>query len=88
MNRVNPNKTGMALGGFAGFAHILWSALVAIGLAQAWIDWIFQLHMIESQFQVGEFSLGTALTLVVVTTIVGYVAGWILGNIWNWVQRN
>lgn len=88
MNHVNPNKTGMALGAFAGLAHLLWSVLVATNLAQVWIDWIFRLHMVESQFQVGEFSLGTAVTLVVVTAIVGYVVGWVLGHLWNWAHRN
>lgn len=88
MNHINPNKTGMALGAFAGLVHLLWSVLVATNLAQVWIDWIFRLHMVESQFQVGEFSLGTAVTLVVVTAIVGYVVGWVLGNLWNWAHRN
>ena len=88
MNHVNPNKTGMALGAFAGLAHLLWSVLVVMGVAQIWIDFIFRLHMVESQFQVSEFSLGTSVTLVVVTAIVGYVAGWVLGNLWNWVQRS
>ncbi|MDP3661288.1 MAG: hypothetical protein Q8R17_00300 [bacterium] len=88
MNRVNPNKTGMALGAFAGLAHLLWSVVVAMGLAQVWIDWVLELHMIEPFYFVGEFSLGTAATLVVVTTIVGYVVGWVLGNLWNWAHRN
>lgn len=88
MNHLNPNKTGLALGAFAGLAHLLWSVLVATGTAQALLDFIFRLHMIESQFQVGEFSLGTAVTLVVVTAIVGYVVGWILGNLWNWAHRH
>jgi heme/copper-type cytochrome/quinol oxidase subunit 4 len=88
MNHINPNKIGMALGAFAGLAHLVWSVAVAMGLAQVWIDFIFRLHMVESQFQVSEFSLGTSVTLVIVTTIMGYVVGWVLGNIWNWVQRN
>ncbi len=88
MNHVNPNKAGMALGAFAGLAHLLWSLLVAAGLAQPLLDWILRIHMIESISSVKEFSLGTAVTLVVVTTIVGYVFGWVLGNLWNWAHRN
>lgn len=87
MNRINPNKAGMALGAFAGLVHLLWSLLVAMGLAQPLLNWILKIHMIESISSVGTFSLGTAVTLVVTTTIVGYVVGWVLGNLWNWAHQ-
>ena len=88
MSKVNPNKLGVVLGSFMGLVHLLWSVLVAAGVAQSLVDWIAGVHMMtEAPFQVGEFSLGAAVTLVIVTAIIGYFVGLILGSIWNWAQR-
>ncbi|MEK9194709.1 MAG: hypothetical protein AAB884_02765 [Patescibacteria group bacterium] len=84
---VNGQKLGLALGIFAGLWHVVWSFLVAVGFAQPLVDWIFRLHFISPYHSVGEFSLGTALVLIIVTAVIGYIAGRVLGFIWNWVVR-
>ena len=88
MNKVNPHKVGVALGAFGGLAHLVWSVLVAAGVAQPVLNWVLGLHMVESVSYVGEFSLGTAVALVFVAAAAGYVGGWILGTIWNWALRS
>lgn len=87
MSHLNPRKTGFALGGLVGFMHLVWSLLVALGLAQGWINWIIELHMIKDSHTVLPFSLPSAITLVVVTAVVGFVVGNVFAMIWNRVQK-
>jgi hypothetical protein len=83
MKHVRPHTVGLVFGSFLAIWHILWSALIAIGAAQAVIDFIFGLHMITPPYKVAEFHLSTAAGLVLVTAGIGYVVGWAMGFLWN-----
>jgi len=87
MSNLNPHKTGLAIGAMLGFVHLVWSILVAVGLAQLYINWIFQLHMIVPPYTVATFSVMNAVLLVIVTSVLGYVVGWVLASIWNMVHK-
>jgi hypothetical protein len=83
MNRVHPHSFGLAFAIFLGLWHSLWSVLVWLGVAQWLIDFVFRLHMITPPYKIAAFSLGMALSLVVVTTCIGYLVGLAMGLIWN-----
>jgi hypothetical protein len=52
-------------------------------MAQWLLDFIFRLHMITPPYHVTGFDLLTAAGLVLVTSVLGYFGGVILGLIWN-----
>lgn len=84
MNKLHPHKVGLALGGFMGVFHLLWALAVATGLGQWYLNFIFRLHMIATPtFTTAPFSMGTALGLIVVTAIAGYIMGLVLAWFWN-----
>ena len=85
--KLDPQKTGLVLGSLAALMHLLWSLMVAMGLAQWWMDWVFSLHFLNNPFTVGSFDIVTALILIVVTGIVGFVVGWVFSTIWNYWQK-
>lgn len=85
--KLDPNKVALTLGVFFGGFHLLWSALVALGLAQGLLDFIFGLHMIANPYQITGFDSLKAGTLVVVTFAVGYGVGFVLANVWNKVHK-
>lgn len=87
MNPLNQHKTGLALGALAGLWHVVWSVLMALGLAQPFINWVLALHMIQEPFTVLPFSFITAIELVVFASIVGYIVGWIFARLWNWAHK-
>lgn len=84
---LNSHKVGFALGAFAGLVHLGWSVLVALNWAQPFIDFIFNLHMIYPLYTVGPFSLATALALVIMTSIIGFIFGSFFAMIWNRLHR-
>jgi len=83
MNRIRPHSSGLAFAGFIGLWHTLWAFLVWMGAAQWLINFIFRLHMLTPPYKVNTFSFGMAAALVLVTTLTGYVSGYVIGAIWN-----
>lgn len=85
MRHIQPIKTGIATGTVLGAWHLLWACLVALGWAKLIMDLILQLHFIEIDYGMLPFSVGTALTLVVITFAIGAALGFTFALIWNWL---
>ncbi len=84
---LNKNKSGLIFGTFAAFMHVIWSVLVALGIAQWWINFIISLHFLNVGVVMQPFALGTALILVVLTFAVGYIIGFIFAAICNFYNK-
>jgi hypothetical protein len=87
MNKINPNRLGLVLGGFLGLWHAAWAALVAANLAKPLLDFVLYLHFIKLPVDIESFELVRAGMLVGITAIIGYVGGLVIGAIWNLVHR-
>lgn len=85
---ISKNKMGIVVGSLLGLWHLTWSLLVASGLAQSVIDWVFRLHFIKPLYTITPFRLPLAIALIVITSVLGYIIGWVLGAIWNWLHTN
>jgi len=83
----NPNKVGLVFGAIMGGWHCVWALLVFLGVAQKIYDFILWAHMIHLPIIIGPFDPKAALTLVVLTTAIGYVFGYIAAWVWNRVYR-
>lgn len=84
---INQHKVGLVLGSFFGLAHAVWSVLVAIGLAQPLLDFIFNLHMMDNPMHVQAFDITRSLLLIVITTVIGYVGGYVITWLWNYYHK-
>ncbi|MBI4118504.1 MAG: hypothetical protein HY455_03150 [Parcubacteria group bacterium] len=80
---TNTNKVGIVFGALLGGWHLMWSLLVLSGFAQVIWDFILWAHMIHMEIIVGPFDATAAVTLVVATSIMGYVIGYIGALVWN-----
>jgi thiamine transporter ThiT len=88
MHKINGFKLGVAIGAVFGLSHLIWATLVAVGWAQAVLDFALRAHFIGPAPKIELFAIGTAATLVVVTSAAGFVIGVLLGAIWNWLHRS
>lgn len=84
---TNPHRLGLAIGGFLGLFHFFWSLLIAGGLAQPLLDFVFELHRIDPPYTVMPFSFSMMIGLVVVTFVFGYIAGVIMGWLWEMARK-
>ena len=85
---ISPHRLAVVLAGVAACWHLAWSLLVLLGWAQAFINFVFWLHFITPPYQVGEFAPWRALVLIIVTTVLGYALGGLIGVIWNRVHAS
>jgi hypothetical protein len=81
--RVNPVSLGLVLALFLAVSHVLWAGMVAAGLAQSFLDFIFWAHFLRDPWIVAPFDLERAVILVATTGALGYVGGLIAGAVWN-----
>ena len=73
MSRLTSNAL---IGGVClSILHLFWLILVAAGWAQALMDFIFKVHMLNSPFQVQPFNLSYAITLLAITFGIGMFYG-------------
>lgn len=88
MNPVNANKIGLVVGGLLAIFHAIWALMVLIRVAKPFMDWLLGLHFMALQYSITPFGFGRALLLVIVTGIIGYVMGFVLGWLWNAAHRS
>lgn len=86
-SQIGINRTGLALSLVLGAVHLLWAILVAAGVAQPVMDFIFQLHFIRPVYVIEPFSFIRALALVLLTAASGYCIGVIFALLWNRFHR-
>jgi hypothetical protein len=79
----NPNRVGLVFAILLGGCHLMWAALVAVGMAQLLYDFVLWAHMIHLAITVGPFDPIASITLVLTTAILGYAGGYIGSLVWN-----
>ena len=84
---MSVGKAGLALGGALAGWHLYWAILVAVGLAQVILDFVFWMHFIKPVYVVEPFEIGRAVILVLVTGAIGFFAGAGFGLIWNALHK-
>jgi len=85
---IGVNHTGIALGCLLGAMHLGWVALVASGVAQPVVDFVFWLHFIRPVWVIEPFEPIRAAGLVALTGAIGYLIGSAFALLWNRTHRS
>jgi hypothetical protein len=83
---ANKHTVGLWFGAVLGGMHLMWALMVALGVAQPAYDFILWAHMIHLPLIIGPFDMTAAITLVIMTAVIGYVMGWVGAWVWNKVH--
>jgi len=86
--KADMHKVGLVLASVIGGWHLVWSVLVLTGVGQVLYNFILWAHMIHLAITIGPFDPAASVTLILITTIFGYIAGCIAAAIWNRVHRD
>ena len=86
MSNAFPHRLGRTLSLFAGLVHIVWALLIWLGWATPLLGFVYDMHSLKIAFTVGAMSASKGLGLVILTMLVGYAAGFIIGTIWEKVK--
>jgi hypothetical protein len=84
---VNPVKAGIVFAVLIGGWHLCWALLVASGVAQPVINYLFELHFVQPIYLILPFGIGTAALLVLVSSIGAFVFAYLLTAVWNGITR-
>ncbi|MEM5814475.1 MAG: hypothetical protein QXD77_01545 [Candidatus Aenigmatarchaeota archaeon] len=84
---LEPKRAAKAVGTFAALVHLVWAVIIAAGFGQMWADFLIGLHMVSASVTVGAFNALTAAEMIVVTFILGALAGWAFASVWNWAAK-
>ena len=80
-------QTSLIAGLCLSSLHLSWIVLILLGWAQPLMDFIFKLHMLNSPFQVQPFSIGLAVSLVIITFVIGAFYGLVFVLIKNLMAK-
>ena len=84
---VRVNQAGLVMALLLGGFHLMWAMIVASGLAQGLMNFIFWLHFIRAVHVIETFEPLRAAGLVLLTSIIGYVIGSVFALLWNRLNR-
>jgi len=85
--KLNTHGTGMALGTFLVFWHLIWLICVGIGIAHGILNWVLMYHFIQTPFTMAPFTWGSAIVLLILVFVVGYIFGWTFAYVWNYFHK-
>jgi hypothetical protein len=80
-------QTSLIAGLCLSSLHLSWIVLILLGWAQPLMDFVFKLHMLNSPFQVQRFDLGLAVSLVLITFVIGAFCGLVFVLIKNLLAK-
>ena len=75
------------MGLFLAFVHLVWLVLVATGVAQLYINWVFKIHSLSNPFLTQPLDHANSAMLIVFTFVVGYVIGWVFMLLHNLLHK-
>lgn len=88
MEKISKNNLGLTIGILFVIVHAAWLVLVATGLASSFLNFIFSLHFISINIVITSFDFMPAVALLFIAFISGYISGWLIAALLNWVNRN
>ena len=86
MEKLSTTMMGLVTAAMMGGLHLSWSLLVALGWGQAFLNFFFWMYFIKPIDLTVPFESARALTLVSISSIIGFVLGSLAARLWNRIR--
>jgi len=83
---IDERTAALVLGFLCALVHLVWAVVQFLGY-QGLLAWGYALHGIALQMTFLPFDITSALMLVVLSFVGGFVFGYVSAFVWNWVVR-
>lgn len=87
-SHLSPRHVGLVLGATVAIVHIIWAAMVALNIAQPFLNFVLWVHFIKPIYIIEPFEFRRAVLLVVVTGLIGFAFGSLLASIWTRLRKS
>ena len=84
---MNVKKVGLTLGSLFALVHVIWAGIIKLGFGSNVLGGIMRLHFISCPAAIAPFKIGTAIFLVILTFVGGYVLGWLFATFYNYYDK-
>ncbi len=85
--KLSKSRLGLVFGVLLSAAHLGWLVMVLTGVAETVLDWVLEMHFMSFTYSILDFNYLSALLLLVMTFVAGYVAGFVLAAVLNWAKK-
>ena len=85
--KLSKNKAGLSMGVLLALVHLVWLVLIATGVAQFCLDWVFKMHSLSNPMTILPLDKLNSLMLIVFTFVVGYILGWVFVLLHNLLHK-
>lgn len=82
---LNKTRVGVFFGVLYSACHLFWAVMVLGGWAQGFIDWMMTMHSFKVAYSIETLEYGKAALGILMGFIWGFVDGFILAALWNWI---
>lgn len=74
---------GLTFALLLGTFHLIWSILMFLGAGKMVLDFLLWIHFINIDYTLNAFSTVQAVSLLIVTTVTGFIGGALFAVLWN-----
>lgn len=85
--QLSKTRCGLMFGVLMAACHLGWLVLVITGIAKIVLDWVLEMHLLTLTYSILDFNYLSALILLIMTFVVGYVFGFVFAAILNWAKK-
>jgi hypothetical protein len=85
--KTNKHQLGMTFGIVTASLHIIWVIAILTGVADWFMEWALSVHFVEFPYTIIDPTVTGTVALVALTFVGGYIIGWLLACVWNWLEK-
>ncbi len=85
--KPDKHQMGMTFGIVTASLHIIWVIAIITGVADWFMEWALSIHFVEFPYEIIEPTITGTIALVALTFVGGYIIGWLLACVWNWLSK-